>query len=117
MSRKASSINSVSANSWQERGVSRTNMQEERSDPSVRHDRLGLGQFRIRAGFSELLDCQPRPADDLYPSAQCPMEPRRPERCDPFALLPRQRLEPPTVYRVEVTPNLDASHLAGRIPQ
>src|SRR5215472_13705708 len=91
--------------------LSDAEMQEQRRYPSVLRNRLGPSQFQAGARFSKPLYDEATVADDFDPSAQCPMETRRPERRDPFAFLLRHGLEPPSlhlpVYRIKMTRNLN----------
>src|SRR5215467_7733584 len=72
-------------------------------------------------GSPNLSMMNPAFADDLDPSAQCPMKSGRPERCDPFPFLSRQGAEPPSlnlpVNRIEVAPDLNRPRGAIGVPQ
>src|SRR5215469_14715946 len=96
-------------------------MQEQRSDPGILDNRLGPSQFRAYAGFCKPLDNEAGVADDLDPSAQCPMEPGCPECRDTFAFFSRYGFEPPgldlPVCRIKVAADLDRSRCAIGVPQ
>src|SRR5229473_2831044 len=103
------------------RRFSRTNVEEKRGYSGVRNDRLGFGHFDTGAGLAELLDDQPRLAEDLHPFAQRSMKSRGAKRRDALSFLLWQGFEPPNidpcVAAIEVVRDLDGIRIAAGVAQ
>ena len=94
----------------------RADVQEERSNSSIRDDRLGCGQLAARAGLPELLDHQPSPTNDFDPPAQCSMGSRGPERRDLFPFLAPQSSNHQVSSRPSVVSKYPATSMALVVP-